>query len=102
MRYALEIAATPCFPELTHSLGPNNKVEYNFPWIGDCTKNRKFNGPCTQPSAPVPCADGTCKSTFVECARALKALEEQRENTLKEAKRRVEAGEVRASVSIIR
>ena len=70
-------------------------MEYNFPWIGDCTKNRKFTGPCTQPANPVPCADGTCKSTFVECARSLKRLEEERDISLAEVRRKMESGEVR-------
>ena len=44
---------------------------YNFPFISECVKSEDFKGPCQDPAAPVPCGDGTCKSDYITCLRAL-------------------------------
>ncbi|XP_070556270.1 uncharacterized protein [Ptychodera flava] len=47
---------------------------YNFPYISNCVGS-DFSGPCYDPKYPVPCGDHTCRSTYVECLRALSDLE---------------------------
>jgi hypothetical protein len=49
--------------------GPNGKVDNGFPWLADCVENPAFSGPCKDEQAPVACADGQCKATFVQCIR---------------------------------
>ena len=54
------------------------EVLYNFPYLADCTgssSRRCFKTPDT----PVACADGSCRSSFVECLRAIQQLEREME-----------------------
>lgn len=45
---------------------------YNFPFVSECVgPSDAANGPCKESSAPVPCGDGTCRSDYVACLRAL-------------------------------
>lgn len=36
-----------------------------------------FTGPCKDPFKTVPCGDHTCRSTYVECLRAIYDLEQK-------------------------
>jgi len=44
---------------------------YNFPFVSDCVGGGGFSGPCKDSRAPVPCGDGSCRSDYVSCLRAL-------------------------------
>jgi hypothetical protein len=45
---------------------------YNFPFVSECVgPSDSGNGPCRDSAAPVPCGDGTCRSDYVACLRAL-------------------------------
>jgi hypothetical protein len=48
---------------------------YNFPFVSDCVGGGGFSGPCKDSRAPVPCGDGSCRSDYVSCLRALSAGE---------------------------
>ena len=49
---------------------------YNFPFVSECVgPSDAANGPCKDSSAPVPCGDGTCRSDYVACLRALSDAE---------------------------
>ena len=54
--------------------GPKAKVLYGFPFVSDCVGS-SYIGPCKNNSLPVPCGDGTCRSDFVDCLRAMSLLE---------------------------
>ena len=43
---------------------------YNFPFVSDCVDS-SFRGPCKESRLPVPCGDGTCRSDFIACLRAM-------------------------------
>ncbi|XP_071485667.1 uncharacterized protein [Diadema antillarum] len=49
---------------------------YNIELISHCVGS-DFNGPCTDERYPVACADRTCRSTFIDCLRALGDLEQK-------------------------
>ena len=49
---------------------PQDKTSH----ISECVYS-SFDGPCKEPAKPVPCGDKTCRSTFVECLKAIYALE---------------------------
>ena len=38
-----------------------------------------FTGPCKDSATPVPCGDGTCRSDYVSCLRAMSVRERGRE-----------------------
>eukprot|EP01052_Picozoa_sp_SAG31_P032991 SAG31_NODE_3675_length_3998_cov_2.494229_2_plen_106_part_00 len=42
--------------------------------IAECVSS-SFDGPCDNPAKPVPCGDKTCRHTYVDCLKALYALE---------------------------
>lgn len=44
---------------------------YNFPFVSDCVATVPSSGPCKESERPVPCGDGTCRSDYVSCLRAL-------------------------------
>jgi hypothetical protein len=48
---------------------------YNFPFVSDCVGGSGFSGPCKDSRAPVPCGDGSCRSDYVSCLRALSRSE---------------------------
>lgn len=54
---------------------------YNFPFVSDCVSSPSFTGPCKESQTPVPCGDGTCRSDYVSCLRALS--EKERTDSLK-------------------
>jgi hypothetical protein len=54
---------------------------YNFPFVSDCVSSSAFTGPCKESQTPVPCGDGTCRSDYVSCLRALS--EKERTDSLK-------------------
>lgn len=54
---------------------------YNFPFVSDCVSSPSFTGPCKESQNPVPCGDGTCRSDYVSCLRALS--EKERTDSLK-------------------
>jgi hypothetical protein len=60
-----------------------NRNPYNFPYISSCVDS-SFNGPCKDSKNPVPCGDYTCRSTYVECLRALNELEFKRNELFKQ------------------
>jgi len=50
--------------------GGKSSNPYGFPFVSDCVGS-SFTGPCKDSKAPVPCGDGTCRSDYVTCLRAL-------------------------------
>ena len=62
--------------------GPSANIRYGVPSIGSCVGQSIFPGPCKDTSFPVPCADGSCKSTFLECLRDIRALEDKARSSL--------------------
>jgi hypothetical protein len=44
---------------------------YNFPFVSDCVGSSFSSSNCKDSAAPVPCGDGTCRSDYVTCLRAL-------------------------------
>jgi hypothetical protein len=51
---------------------------YNFPFVSDCVASTSSNGPCKESETPVPCGDGTCRSDYVTCLRALSDAERRK------------------------
>lgn len=47
------------------------RTPYGFPYISDCVDSTAFRGPCTDPTKPVPCGDGQCRSDYIDCLRSL-------------------------------
>jgi hypothetical protein len=54
--------------------GPKGRNVYGFPLVSECVGS-SFIGPCKNMSLPVPCGDGTCRSDYVDCLRAMSRLE---------------------------
>ncbi|GAB1608557.1 uncharacterized protein LOC115214405, partial [Argonauta hians] len=48
----------------------SSKTQFGFGLISDCVASN-FTGPCLDSRKPVPCADFTCRSTYIECLRAI-------------------------------
>ena len=48
--------------------------QYGIPYVSDCVAS-DFTGPCRSSALPIPCGDRTCRSTFVDCLRALLRIE---------------------------
>ena len=44
---------------------------YNFPFVSDCVGSSFSSSNCKDTASPVPCGDGTCRSDYVACLRAL-------------------------------
>lgn len=49
---------------------------YNFGVISDCISS-KFNDQCTDPTAPIACGDGTCKTDYISCLRDINFKKER-------------------------
>jgi hypothetical protein len=60
--------------------GTKAKNPYNFPFVSDCVGSPSFMGPCKDSALPVPCGDGTCRSDYVDCLRAMSKLEMARDS----------------------
>jgi hypothetical protein len=52
-----------------------SRVEYGFPYIGACSRGPSHMHKCPDPVLPVPCANGECTATFLDCLRSLRAQE---------------------------
>jgi hypothetical protein len=47
---------------------------YNFPFVSDCVASQS-PPTCKDSARPVPCGDGTCRSDYVSCLRAISESE---------------------------
>ena len=54
----------------THGWLPKDKTSH----ISECVSS-SFDGPCDDSGKPVPCGDKTCRSTYVDCLKAIYAME---------------------------
>ncbi|CAI9725747.1 Hypothetical predicted protein [Octopus vulgaris] len=54
----------------------NSRTQFGFGLISDCVASN-FSGPCLDSQKPVPCADFTCRSTYIECLKALESRTEK-------------------------
>lgn len=54
---------------------------YNFPFVSDCVASSGVPPQCKDSARPVPCGDGTCRSDYVSCLRAMS--EGERSDALK-------------------
>eukprot|EP01137_Pigoraptor_chileana_P020142 Opistho-2@82119 len=52
-------------------------TEYGFSYISSCVESG-FKGPCSNSAFPVPCGDGECKATYVDCLRSVAEIEARR------------------------
>ncbi|EDQ88684.1 uncharacterized protein MONBRDRAFT_32623 [Monosiga brevicollis MX1] len=51
---------------------PNHaKNNYNIPFVSHCMGASPFRGPCDDDKYPTPCADHTCRETYLQCLQAL-------------------------------
>ncbi|XP_041360158.1 uncharacterized protein LOC121376378 isoform X2 [Gigantopelta aegis] len=50
--------------------------QYGIELISHCVGS-DFKGPCLDSRYPVPCADNTCKPTYIDCLKSLELLEQQ-------------------------
>ena len=58
----------------------HQRVRYGVPFVGNCVQS-SVDFECTDVEYPVPCADGKCHTSFLDCLKAVRvkeALEAQR------------------------
>jgi hypothetical protein len=82
----LDISTSRCYNVVTYQLvtcvqrcGSKASNPYNFPYVSECVGASEFTGPCKDSAFPVPCGDGTCKSDYISCLRALSETSRQDE-----------------------
>ena len=48
--------------------------QYGIAFVSHCVGSQ-YKGPCEDIHYPVPCADRTCKATYIDCLRAMSEME---------------------------
>jgi len=59
--------------------GAKAKTGYGFSWVSECVGGAEGGVTCDDPALPVPCGDGTCRSDYIHCLKAVNEAGEAEE-----------------------